>query len=245
VLFRSAHGYKGDAQYGWVADLLDNKITVGKFFSIQEGLNYNTDTDSITQGMAIAALVTATDILAAKAKISVTDPIDLTIAIPSTSVNILMTTSMGNILIALDPARAPITTANFLKYTNAGFYTNKIFHRVIPGFMIQGGGFTADLVQAATYAPIKLEVGNGLSNLRGTIAMARTNVLDSATSQFFINVVDNTFLDTSGGGYAVFGKVLSGMDVADKIVAVQTKTVGGFQNVPVAPITIISVAQVN
>jgi len=136
-------------------------------------------------------------------------------------------TTLGKIKIELNSEKAPITVKNFLEYVNSGFYNGTIFHRVIPGFMIQGGGFTPDLTEKPTREPIRNEAGNGLSNLRGTIAMARTQDPDSATAQFFINVVDNsTKLDRryalDGAGYAVFGKVTSGMDVADKIVAVKT-----------------------
>ncbi|WP_298290624.1 peptidylprolyl isomerase [Thiomonas sp.] len=150
-------------------------------------------------------------------------------------------TSMGDFVVQLDPARAPKTVANFLDYVKSGFYKGTIFHRVIPGFMVQGGGFTADMQQKPTRPPIPLESQNGLRNLHGTIAMARTADPNSATSQFFINVVDNPSLDypqPDGHGYAVFGKVVSGMDVIDKIVAVPTKSVGPYQNVPVKPIVI-------
>ncbi len=154
---------------------------------------------------------------------------------------VTMVTTKGTIIVELYPANAPATVANFLQYVTDGFYANKIFHRVINNFMIQGGGFDAQLNMAPNRPPIALEVCNGLSNTRGTIAMARTSVLNSATSQFFINVVDNTSLDTSGGGYAVFGKVVSGLDVVDLIKAVPTQTVNGFgENVPVTPITITS-----
>lgn len=151
------------------------------------------------------------------------------------------TTTLGRFVVQLDPARAPKTVANFLDYVKSGFYDGTIFHRVIPGFMVQGGGLTPDMRQKPTRAPIPLESQNGLHNLRGTIAMARTAAPDSATSQFFINVVDNPGLDyprPDGYGYAVFGKVVSGMDVIDKIVAVPTKTVGPYQNVPVNPVVI-------
>lgn len=152
-----------------------------------------------------------------------------------------MVTSKGTVVVELYPLNAPVTVANFLQYVTDGFYKEKIFHRVISDFVIQGGGFDAQLNLAANRAPITLEVCNGLSNTRGTIAMARTSVLNSATSQFFINVVDNTSLDTAGGGYAVFGKVVSGMDVVDLIKAVPTQTVIGFgSDVPVTPITITS-----
>ena len=156
---------------------------------------------------------------------------------------VTMVTNMGTVVMELNPAKAPITVDNFLNYAESGFYVNKIFHRVMSNFMIQGGGFTADLAQPATQAAIKLEVGTGLSNTRGTIAMARTNVLDSATSQFFINVVDNVSLDTSGGGYAVFGKVISGLDVVDKIKDVAVSTRGGMENVPNTAVVINSMLQ--
>ncbi len=240
----AAHGFKNNAEYGWVADLLDNKVIVGTYFSIQQGLSYNTGSESITKGMEIAALITPTDTTAAKSKIGVTDS-TLDLRIPQPIPQVLINTSMGNILVELNPEKAPITVANFLRYTDVGFYSNKIFHRVINNFMIQGGGFTTSLVQSSTYAPIKLEVNKGLSNTRGTIAMARTNVFDSATAQFFINVVDNGFLDTNGGGYAVFGQVVSGMDTVDKIKVVPTMTYGGLQDLPVTPIIINSVTRAN
>ena len=146
-------------------------------------------------------------------------------------------TSLGTIRLELDEAKAPITVANFAEYAKAGFYDGTIFHRVIDGFMIQGGGFTRDMDQKDTREPIRNEAMNGLKNLRGTIAMARTMVVDSATSQFFINLVDNDFLDFSsptpqGFGYAVFGRVTEGMDVVDKIAKVRTGFSGPHQNVP-------------
>lgn len=157
-------------------------------------------------------------------------------------------TSLGDIVVELNPTAAPVTVANWLSYVNSDFFNNLIFHRVIPNFMVQGGGFTADLTQITPYYPsITLESNNGLSNLRGTIAMARTSVADSATDQFYINTVDNTFLDYSSAtnpGYAVFGHVLSGMSVVDAIAAVTTQTASnGMQNVPVNPVTITSVDQ--
>ncbi|MGE0071559.1 MAG: peptidylprolyl isomerase [Thiomonas sp.] len=160
---------------------------------------------------------------------------------PAAQPRVEFVTSMGDFVVQLDPARAPKTVANFLDYVKSGFYKGTIFHRVIPGFMVQGGGFTADMQQKPTRPPIALESQNGLRNLRGTIAMARTADPNSATSQFFINVVDNPSLDypqPDGHGYAVFGKVVSGMDVIDKIVAVPTKSVGPYQDVPVKPIVI-------
>jgi peptidyl-prolyl cis-trans isomerase B (cyclophilin B) len=148
-----------------------------------------------------------------------------------------LTTSMGPITLELDEAKAPQTVANFLKYVDAGHYDGTIFHRVIDGFMIQGGGFTKDMRQKQTNAPVKNESANGLKNANYTVAMARTGVRDSATSQFFINVKDNGFLDYSGEspqgwGYAVFGRVVEGQDVVDKIRKVPTGTAGGHQDVP-------------
>ena len=160
-------------------------------------------------------------------------------------VKVTMETSKGTIELELDKGKAPISVANFVAYAKKGHYDGTIFHRVIPGFMIQGGGFTAEMNQKATDAPIKNEGGNGLANKRGTIAMARTPIPDSATSQFFINVADNAMLDRAnsgdGVGYAVFGKVTKGMDIADAIVGVPTKRVGPHANVPAEPITIKSV----
>lgn len=160
---------------------------------------------------------------------------------PAAQPKVEFVTTMGKFVVQLDPARAPKTVTNFLDYVKSGFYKGTIFHRVIPGFMVQGGGFTPDMKQKPTRAPIPLESQNGLRNLRGTIAMARTSDPNSATSQFFVNVADNASLDypkPDGYGYAVFGKVISGMDVIDKIVAFPTKNDGPFQNVPVKPIVI-------
>ena len=154
-------------------------------------------------------------------------------------VKVSMETSKGTIELELNAEKAPITVANFVSYAKKGHYEGTIFHRVIPGFMAQGGGFTADMNQKPTDAPIKNEGQNGLTNLRGTIAMARTAVLDSATSQFFINVVDNAGLDyPNNGGYAVFGKVTKGMDVVDTIVNAPTTVKAGMGDVPVDAITI-------
>lgn len=153
------------------------------------------------------------------------------------TVTVVIETTMGDIEVALDAARAPVTVANFLSYVDEGFYNGTIFHRVIPRFMIQGGGFTPQLEQKKTRAPIKNEADNGLKNKRGTIAMARTMVVDSATAQFFINTVDNAFLDfrspdIRGYGYAVFGNVVSGMDVVDAISGVKTGWGRGMKDVP-------------
>ena len=152
-------------------------------------------------------------------------------------------TSMGNIVIELNEQAAPVTVKNFLGYVQSGFYDGTIFHRVIPGFMIQGGGFTPKMIQKKTLDPIINEAKNGLSNKRGTIAMARTNNPNSATSQFFINHRDNDFLnymDDNQPGYAVFGKVIEGMDVVDAIASVKTTTRDGMENVPVEPVEIVS-----
>ncbi|MGZ5047584.1 MAG: peptidylprolyl isomerase [Usitatibacter sp.] len=152
-----------------------------------------------------------------------------------------LTTSMGPIVIELDTDKAPISSENFKKYAQAGHYDGTVFHRVIDGFMIQGGGFSKDMRQKPVNAPIKNESTNGLKNDNYTVAMARTNVRDSATSQFFINVKDNDFLNYAGEsnpGYAVFGKVVEGKDVVDKIKKVATGNSGGHQNVPTAPVVI-------
>ena len=153
---------------------------------------------------------------------------------------VLLTTSLGEIEIELNAEKAPISTANFLSYVDSGYYAGTQFHRVIPGFMVQGGGFDADMQQKDTQAPIKNEADNGLHNVRGTLAMARTQVRDSATSQFFINHKDNAFLDHGSRdfGYAVFGQVTRGMDVVDKIAQVPNATTGGHQNVPRQPVLI-------
>jgi peptidyl-prolyl cis-trans isomerase A (cyclophilin A) len=153
-----------------------------------------------------------------------------------------LSTSMGDIVVQLDAEKAPKSVANFVQYVKDGHYDGTIFHRVIPTFMIQGGGFDSEMKQKATRASIPLESRNGLSNMRGTIAMARTMIPDSATSQFFINVVDNQRLDAAnspdGNGYAVFGKVISGMEVVDKIRAVPVADKAGHQNVPQQPVVI-------
>jgi peptidyl-prolyl cis-trans isomerase A (cyclophilin A) len=162
----------------------------------------------------------------------------LTAALPAWAQKVRLATSAGDIVLQLDAAKAPATVANFLAYVKAGHYNGTVFHRVIDGFMIQGGGMDARLREKPTRAPIKLEAGTGLSNVRGSVAMARTSNPDSATAQFFINVADNPRLDTFGGGYAVFGQVVEGMDVVDRIKAVPTQPQGPHQNVPVTPVTI-------
>ena len=160
--------------------------------------------------------------------------------------NVIIETNKGTITVELLADKAPISVENFLRYTDAGFFDGLIFHRVIPGFMVQGGGFDPDMVQKSGYDAIKNEARADTPNARGTLAMARTNVVDSATSQFFINLVDNNFLnhtdETSRGfGYAVFGEVTSGMDVVDTIAAVKTGRVRGFSDVPDEPVVITSV----
>ncbi len=154
-----------------------------------------------------------------------------------------LTTSLGEIIIQLNPEKAPISSANFLTYVNEGFYNGTIFHRIIPGFMAQGGGFDTDFNQKAVHDPIKNEADNSLPNKRGTLAMARTNVPDSATAQFFINYKDNSFLNytsptPSGWGYAVFGEVIEGMDIVDAMAKQPTGNRGGHQDVPKTDIII-------
>ncbi len=160
---------------------------------------------------------------------------------------VLLSTSLGEIKIDLYDKEAPETVSNFLGYVNDGFFDGTIFHRVIAGFMIQGGGFTPDMQQKSTKPPIKNEAANGLKNELGTLAMARTNVVDSATSQFFINVKDNDFLNHQGQanfGYCVFGKVVEGLDVVRQIEAVATGRSGMHDDVPVTPVMIQSAKEV-
>ncbi len=154
---------------------------------------------------------------------------------------VILETNLGAITLELDAEKAPLTVENFLRYVDDGHYDGTIFHRVIPGFMIQGGGFDADMRQKPTRDPIQNEADNGLANVRGSIAMARTNVVDSATSQFFINVVDNAFLNHQGKnnfGYAVFGKVIAGDEVVQSIAAVATGSRGGHGDVPLDTVVI-------
>ncbi len=161
-------------------------------------------------------------------------------------VNILMKTRLGDVTLELYPDKAPETVKNFLRYVDEGFYDGTIFHRVISGFMIQGGGYGPDLERKSTHAPVPNEADNGLKNRRGTIAMARTSDPHSATAQFFINLVDNDFLDFKdksfrGWGYTVFGKVVDGMDIVDKIADVHTTSKQGMRNVPEQDIVIESI----
>ena len=160
---------------------------------------------------------------------------------------VLMKTSLGEIKIELNTEKAPVTVKNFLSYVDEKFYDGTIFHRVIDNFMIQGGGFDKTMSQKTTKEPIKNEAKNGLSNDNGTLAMARTQVVDSATAQFFINVKDNDFLNHQSDanyGYAVFGRVVEGMDVVNKIKMVSTSTQGMYQNVPLEPVVIESIRRI-
>jgi peptidyl-prolyl cis-trans isomerase A (cyclophilin A) len=159
-------------------------------------------------------------------------------SLPAWAQKVRLSTSQGDIVVELDAAKAPKSVENFLAFVKSGHYNGTIFHRVIDGFMVQGGGFDTAMTQKPTNPPIPLEAGNGLSNSRGTLAMARTSDPNSATSQFFINLVDNARLDSMGGGYAVFGKVVDGMAVVDKIRAVPTGNRGMHQNVPLEPVLI-------
>jgi peptidyl-prolyl cis-trans isomerase B (cyclophilin B) len=160
-----------------------------------------------------------------------------------TQTKVKLTTTLGTFIIQLNTEKAPVSSANFLTYVNEGFYNGTIFHRVIPGFMAQGGGFDTSFNQKAVHAPIKNEANNGLVNSRGTLAMARTNDPNSATAQFFINYKDNSFLNhtsptASGWGYAVFGEVIEGMDVVDAMAKQATGNRGGHQDVPKTDIVI-------
>jgi peptidyl-prolyl cis-trans isomerase A (cyclophilin A) len=162
------------------------------------------------------------------------------------NIMIILSTSMGDLKIELFDAEAPVTVKNFLQYVDEGFFDGTIFHRVIPGFVLQGGGMTADMTQKKTRPPIKNEAKNGLKNKRGALSMARTQAIDSATSQFFINLADNAFLDHSARdfGYAVFAKVIDGMEIVDRIAAVATGNSGMHQDVPLEPVVILSAKQV-
>ncbi|WP_293645393.1 peptidylprolyl isomerase [Thiolapillus sp.] len=179
--------------------------------------------------------------------ISLLFALGLSTAVLAEPVKVVMETSKGNIELSLDQDKAPISVANFLRYVDEGFYNGTIFHRVISGFMIQGGGMGEDMQKKATHEPIKNEAKNGLKNKRGTIAMARTGDPHSATSQFFINHKDNDNLDYpsfDGWGYAVFGKVTKGMDVVDAIAATPTAVKNGRRDVPVETILIKSIKRV-
>ena len=207
-------------------------------------------THAVAQGQPAAQPQAAPAASAAQTATAQADPAaaPAAAAAPAPSPKVLMKTSMGDITIELYPDKAPKSVENFLQYAKDKYYDGTVFHRVIDGFMVQGGGFTADLRQKPTRAPIANEANNGLSNLRGTLAMARTNDPNSATAQFFINVVDNQRLDFVSPenaytwGYAVFGKVIAGMDVVDKIRVVETAPQGPLpKDVPKTPIVIQSV----
>jgi peptidyl-prolyl cis-trans isomerase A (cyclophilin A) len=176
--------------------------------------------------------------------------VSLLLTTPALAVDlVVIETNYGDITVELNTEKAPLSVANFLAYADTGHYTDTIFHRVIKDFMIQGGNFTTEMVPKKTGEQIKNEASNGLRNLRGTLAMARTGVVDSATSQFFINLKDNAFLDhknssTKGYGYAVFGKVVKGMDVVDKIGTSPTHTFRRFSDVPVKPVVILNVKRI-
>jgi peptidyl-prolyl cis-trans isomerase A (cyclophilin A) len=166
---------------------------------------------------------------------------------PAADPSVIIKTSMGSITVQLDPEHAPKTVANFLSYVDKKAYDGTIFHRVIPGFMVQGGGFKPDMTEISYDAPVANEAPtSGLKNTRGTISMARTSDPDSATAQFFLNLVDNAMLDPNeqGPGYAVFGKITKGQDVMDAIAKVPTTTSGQYENVPATPVTIVSVTRV-
>ena len=195
------------------------------------------------RGNFVPLLATAVLLLGVPGALAEESPEKAAAAAPSNPV-VKIKTSMGEITAELDAKNAPVSTANFVEYARAGYYDGTVFHRVIPGFMIQGGGMDANLApKAGARAPIQNEADNGLKNTRGTLAMARTSDPNSATSQFFINVTDNGFLDhrskvPSQYGYAVFGKVTEGMDVVDRIKAVKTGSKNMMQDVPVEPVVI-------
>jgi peptidyl-prolyl cis-trans isomerase A (cyclophilin A) len=185
--------------------------------------------------------------LKALSAIALTATVFATPGLAQAQSKVQLKTSMGDIVVELNDAKAPKSAANFLQYVRDKHYDGTVFHRVIDGFMIQGGGMDANLNEKPTRAPIPLEASNGLKNDRGTIAMARTGNPNSATSQFFINVVNNDMLNApkpDGHGYAVFGKVVKGMDVVDKIRAVATGNRGMHQNVPTTPVTILSATEI-
>lgn len=188
--------------------------------------------------LATAALL----LLTAQVPATAPPPASPTPAPPPLGPVVSIVTSLGEIRVALRPDKAPLTVDNFLKYVKAGHYTGTIFHRVMPNFMVQGGGMDAAMKEKPTRPPVRNEAKNGLRNSRGTIAMARTNDPHSATAQFFINVKDNHSLDFGirGAGYTVFGEVIQGMEIVDKIIAAPTGTKSGHENVPLTPVVIKS-----
>ena len=223
-------------------DLRSNMVVETNGACINPSFASNSTTDTLVLNCTVKVVGNFTLTIKTDAGLVVnTTPL----TVPNPQVGIL--TSLGSIVLELDPAAAPITVNNFLSYANSGFYRNTLFHRVISGFMIQGGGYTAGLVKRdGQKDPIVLESNNGLTNLRGTVAMARTNDPNSATSEFFINHVDNGFLNysTTNPGYAVFGKVIQGMDVVDAIASKATTVSNSFADVPLEEITITAALQI-
>jgi cyclophilin family peptidyl-prolyl cis-trans isomerase len=236
-------------QYGRTATILLGGRHLRSFLVVESPgcVNPMFAQNSTTELLVLNCTVTAVGDL----PLSVKDPqgklvFATTLTVPKPQVNLV--TSSGNVLLELDPLKAPISVNNFLSYVRQGYYTNTLFHRVIAGFVVQGGGYTTGLVKKPGQAtPIALESQNGLSNLRGTLAMARTNNPNSATSEFFVNLVDNLFLDyrdSANPGYAVFGRVVQGLDVVDQIASQPTGVSNGVTDVPVSEVTITSAVQV-
>ena len=223
-------------------DLRSNMVVETNGACINPSFASNSTTDTLVLNCTVKVVGNFTLTIKTDAGVVVnTTPL----TVPNPQVVIL--TSLGSIVLELDPAAAPITVNNFLSYANSGFYSNTLFHRVISGFVIQGGGYTTGLVKKdGQKDPIVLESNNGLTNLRGTVAMARTNDPNSATSEFFINHVDNGFLNysTTNPGYAVFGKVIQGMDVVDAIASKATTVSNSFADVPLEEITITAALQI-
>lgn len=236
-------------QYGRTATILLGGRHLRSYLAVESSgcVNPVFAQNSTTELLVLNCTVTAVGDL----PLSVKDPqgklvFATTLTVPKPQVNLV--TSSGNILLELDPLKAPISVNNFLSYVSQGFYTNTLFHRVIAGFVVQGGGYTTGMVKKPGQAvPIALESQNGLSNLRGTLAMARTNDPNSATSEFFVNLVDNLFLDyrdSANPGYAVFGRVVQGLDVIDQIASQPTGAVNGVPDVPLSDVTIKSAVRV-
>ena len=223
-------------------DLRSNMIVETNGACVNPSFASNSTTDILVLNCTVKAVGNFTLTIKTEAGVVVNTT---SLTVPKPQVGIL--TSLGSIVMELDPAAAAITVNNFLSYANSGFYSNTLFHRVMSGFVIQGGGYTTGMVKKEGQKdPIVLESNNGLSNLRGTVAMARTNVPDSATSEFFINHVDNLFLNysTTSAGYAVFGKVVQGMDVVDAIAAKATGMLNGEKSLPLEEITITGAFQI-
>jgi len=246
----------GDGLEPFVSQIQANSLRYGQTANISVAGKYMrndmiADTGTCTNPSYSAA--STPDLATLTCKVTATGPLPITIKSANGAVlfsdtltvlppQVTIITSLGSVVMELDPQKAPNTVNNFLSYVSAGYYAKTLFHRVIAGFVVQGGGYTTGLVKKpGQAAPIALESNNGLLNLRSSVAMARTNVPDSATSEFFVNLVDNTSLDYQSAvspGYAVFGKVVKGMDVVDAIAAVPTATVNGAQNVPTTDVTI-------